>query len=359
MKKPFASALAATALLASVTPDADAGGIGRRVLLAPECATDLSRLHPQYPALRPGRFYLMVREHGDPGTPEWLGQVANPVTWDVGSYSGLRPPAPVGDWQRGYYDSGGAIGTSAVQWHCSDVGFLMNTYAFTRTVPVVGGGPHIAYEHKFLPRPRVWTGDEAGLRIRLELRLPWVYTVGADHAGGRGVAQTSLFLYAEHRRSGRIFAHVIGLFDSRPFGVGNGFEFIAHDTEFDYASSPLLAQTRSGAAPRYLRIADGSAGYVTGAGWPELRRFEIEIDRAHVQALLDDMRDQAGTPADRAEDFGIHGVGVLVEAAIGYADGYDVSLGGSFRDLTLETVGRESIFDDGLEPGRYELLPAD
>ena len=322
---------------------------GERRLIGPECAHDLSRVRSQFPDMEPSKFYLIVRHHGDPGSAEWLGQIANPVSWPVSTYTGFSPPAPLTRWQRGYYDHGPPIGSSAVQWHCDNVGFLLNTYQFTHTKDVVGGGPNIVYEQiQPRPQPQPWTRPGSGLVIEFDLQLPWVYAVQLDPATGRGTGQVSLFYYAESAESGRIFAHVINLFDSRPYGMGNGGEFLGHDTFYDFASSPLDSVTAGGGTPRYLRLGAGSARFQAQSGWTQRRHFRAEIGWEHLQRVLDDLRARGNSETNPA-NFRLRSVGVLIEAFPGNNNDHNVSFAGSFAGFKVSSIDPLLVFQDGLE----------
>lgn len=320
-----------------------------RPLIDPQCASDLSRLRSQFPDMDPGYFYLIVRHQGDPQSAEWLGQVTNPVTWDVGVYSGFRPSAPISNWQRGYYDLGPPAGSSAVQWQCDHVGFLLNTYQFTHTVPLVGGGPNIVYELKLpTPQPDMWTKLGSGLVIETDVKLPWVYAVQLDPATGRGTGQVSLFYYAESAVTGRIFAHVIGLFDSRPYGTGNGNEALGHDTFYDFASSPLNNTTFSGAATRYVRVGADSARFQNESGWTDTRHFRVEIGYEEAQRILADLQASFGSETNPS-NFRLRSIGLLVEAFPGSNNDHNVSLGGSLSGFTVKTMDPELVFFSGME----------
>jgi hypothetical protein len=318
-----------------------------RTLVAPECITDIERVQAQYPERQPNRYYLFVRELGDYQSEEWYNQVATPVTWDVSVYSGFRPPDPISAWQRGLYDLGPPIGSSAVQLHCTDVGFILNTYSFQHTVEPRGGGPHYAYEHVLGGMPRVWQFDDSALHFSLDLRIPWVYTADADPARGLGVGQVTLFYYAIDETDGRLLAHIIGLFDTRPLGVGNGREFIGNDTYVDFASSPLADADADGQPLHYLSRDAGSASYRNehAFGHDAPLHFAATIGRAQMQKMLADLG-SSSTP-DRLR---LLSVGVLVEAAIGYDNDYNVSWAGSFSRLTVSTTGLGDIFRGNFEP---------
>lgn len=320
-----------------------------RDLVLPECAADLSNLRSQFPDEEPGRYYLIVRHHGDPDTDEWRGQVANPVDWDVAYYTGFRPPAPISAWQRGFYNAGPPIGSSAVQWHCDRVGFVLNTYQFRHTVPLRGGGPNVVYQRWFGPTlPRPWQRDGDALALELDLVLPLVYAIEHDPASGRGTAQVSLFYYAEHVPSGRTFAHVLALFDSREPGQGNGDEFLSHDTFYDFASSPVADLTHSGRPPRYLRRGSGSAGFANQHGWTLPRRYRAEIGRAELARIVEDLTAR-GAPATQPEEYGLSGFGLLVEAFPGDDNDFNVSIGGSLSGLRVALLNPDLIQVDGFE----------
>jgi hypothetical protein len=321
-----------------------------RPLVPPECITDIGRVQAQYPTREPNRYYLFVRELGDYQSEEWQNQVATPVTWDVSVYSGFRPPEPLADWQRGRYNDGPPSGTSAVQLHCTDVGFILNTYSFQHTVEPRGGGPHYAYEHVLGGMPRIWQFEGSALHFSLDLRIPWVYTADADPSRGLGVGQVTLFYYAIDESDGRLFAHIIALFDTRPLGVGNGREFIGNDTYVDFASTPLADVDADGKPLRYLSRDPGSASYrnVHAFGHDAPLHFAATISRAQIQQMLGDLGSSSS-----AQRLRLLSVGVLVEAAIGYNNDYNVSWAGSFSNLTVSTTALGDIFR-----GNFEAHPS-
>jgi hypothetical protein len=344
-------------LLLTILAGSAWAGEHAEVLAAPECILDMERVQPQFPPLTPGQTYLMVRHHGDPDTPEWLGQVANPVTWDVSFYSGFRPAAPLANWQRGYYDAGPPIGSSAVQLRCTQFGFMLNTYAFSHTQPITGGGPNIAYERRLDPTPPAWPNPDSRMRIEVDFRLPWLYDVDADFALSRGVAQVSFFYYLQHLPTGRIVAHVIGLFENRPLGMGNGIEFVGNDTFFDFVSSPLLPTQANGQPVRFVRPGANSALMQTEEPFSDLRRFAAEVDHDAMLAIIAalDLRGPNGQPA-RPEEFGLRNVGVLIEAFVGTNNDFNISYAGSFDNFTVTRFGPAPVvgsafFSSGFEAG--------
>jgi hypothetical protein len=337
--------LAALSLAAATVAEA-----APRPLVPPECITDIGRVQAQYPTREPNRYYLFVRELGDYQSVDWYNQVSTAVDWDVSFYSGYRPPEPIADWQRGRLNYGPPYGTSAVQLHCTDVGFILNTYSFQHTIEPRGGGPHYAYEHVLGGMPRIWQFEGSALHFSLDLRIPWVYTADADPSRGLGVGQVTLFYYAIDETDGRLLAHIIALFDTRPLGVGNGREFIGNDTYVDFASTPLADVDADGQPLRYLSRDAGSASYRTehAFGHHTPLHFAATIGRAQMQRMLDDLG-SSSTP-DRLR---LLSVGVLVEAAVGYNNDYNVSWAGSFSNLTVSTTGLGDIFR-----GNFEAHPS-
>jgi hypothetical protein len=339
----------AWSLIAIAASPNTAAGTPWRTLVEPECILDLGRVQPQHPKREPNQFYLMVRHQGEPGGAEWLGQVANPVSWDVGLYSGWRPPLPYATWQRGYYDLGPPSGTSAVQLHCRQVGFMLNTYSYTRTSPIDGGGPNIAFEHAFAARPRVWSGADSVLRFELDLKLPWLYDPEADHAAGLGVAQVSLFYYAQQRRTGRVFAHVIALFDSRPNGVGNGREFVGHDTNLFFASSPLADLDADTHPVRFVQPGPGSGTFRNRETWSDATYFSAQISRGAIERALEALSSSDPGFAVAPDELALLSVGMLIEVFPGFGDQHNLSVAGSMADFRISTGPTESIFVDDFD----------
>src|SRR5260221_7746 len=110
----------------------------RRVRLWRRAGPGVKTTSAETPPVPPNVTTVRVQLLGDPGSPELLGEVANPVTWDVGPLTGLHVPASA---RRGYRDAAPPVAASAFQLQCDAGGLLINSWKFPHEVPVVGGGP--------------------------------------------------------------------------------------------------------------------------------------------------------------------------------------------------------------------------
>ncbi|PTL75580.1 hypothetical protein [Vitiosangium sp. GDMCC 1.1324] len=86
----------------------------------------------------------------------WQGNIAStPVSYNVGTFTGLSVPTPFSSWQRGQQPES-ASGTPAAQVYCYDAGMILNTWSSPRT-HVEGGGYNDMYGYAWSsanrPRP--------------------------------------------------------------------------------------------------------------------------------------------------------------------------------------------------------------
>jgi hypothetical protein len=118
----------------------------------------------------PDSWSMLVRWQGDPtlGDTSWI---SNPVTYNIGMYTGLTTPTPTTSWQRGYAPEY-IGGTPGVQLHCSDVGMLINTWTASHEgAPVLGGGPNDMYGYAWSPasQPPAFSTLRNGAQVPAEL----------------------------------------------------------------------------------------------------------------------------------------------------------------------------------------------
>jgi hypothetical protein len=240
------------------------------------------------------------------------------VTWDVGAVTGLRPPAPASQWQRGFLDLGMPWGTNAFQLHCTSAGFMINTWSFPHEVPVIGGGPHAILERNFDPPIPLWTRPGAELTLQVEAQVPWTFVY-----------------YLRHATRGTFHAHVIGLWDSRAALAGRLAEFVADDTFTSFASTPLVDRLPDGSAPRYATRSPYSQPLALGPGWSGWRFLRAHVSRAQAAAMLADAArldpriDPDPGPWELASAL------VFLEVVTGAGDEGNLSVGASVRDFMV------------------------
>ena len=92
----------------------------------------------------------------------------------------------------------------------------------------------------------------------------------------------SLFAYLRERQSGKLFAILLAIFDSRAAAVDSYTPFIAHDTATPFASTSL------GGDPRYASRSPYSSPY-TGVAWTGLRFFRGHISQAQFRTIVADI----------------------------------------------------------------------
>ncbi|HEX3096693.1 MAG TPA: hypothetical protein VHQ02_03185 [Usitatibacter sp.] len=302
-------------------------------LSAPDCA-GASNIIAEDADAPPNVTYIRVQHIGDPGTAELAGEVANPVTWDVGEVSGLHPRTPALS-QRGYRDVGLPEGTSAFQLECGAAGFLINSWQFSHASPLFGEGPSASIARDLSPAPRAYPGPGWTLRIGGDVSVPWSLAQVAPVDAG--TAQVSFFYYVQDATSGVVFAHLAGLFDNRPGGVGgSGVESVGSDGVTAFVSSPLLATDAAGSPVQYLRPGVGSATMQLGATWPDRRAFRAEVPYASFRAMLQRLK-SGPLPqiSDRPEDYRVLFFGVLGEVFPETGDAHNISLAASVTSLAL------------------------
>jgi hypothetical protein len=152
-----------------------------------------------------------------------------------------------------------------------------------------------------------------------------------------GTAQVSFFYYARDLTTNTEFIHVIGLFESRPFGVGSsGVEGQSSDGNNAFISSPLRTVDASGVPVRYVTVGTDTEPMRTVTPWDQPLLFRARVTYANFQAML--ARLKAGPlPAlsARPEDYRITLFGVLGEVIPGTGTDYEVAIGAHVRDLRL------------------------
>lgn len=323
--------LAAAAALAATPVQAisDYARAEYRAIAGPECITDPGRIVSQNTRMPPNINVLRVRHMGDPDTLARLWQVAWPVSWDVGEVTGLRPPAPASLWQRGFLDLGLPSGTNAFQVHCTGAGFMINTWSFPHTVPVIGGGPHATLERVFEPTVPLWQRPDAELTIQVEAQVPWFHSVGD------GVAQLTFVYYLRHRDRGTFHAHVIGLWDSRPAAALRFDEYLANDTFTSFASTPLVDRLTDGATPRFASRSPYSAPMRTGQAWRGGRFFRVHVSRAQAAAMLAQLAIEDPTIDTDPTAWELASAMVFLEVVVGTDPARNLSVGASVRDFMV------------------------
>lgn len=311
-----------------------------RVLSAPDCVDARNIIAELAPAPW-NATYVRVQHVGDPGTAELDGEVANVVTWDVGTLSGFSVPATAfANAQRGFRDRPPPDPASAFQLWCNGAGFVLNSRQFNHAQPVELAGPSVSVARDFDPPLAVFRNATSALTIAGTIAVPWVEAEAAPVIDG--TAQVSLVYYALDTRSGTLFAHVIALFDNRPPGVnGAGTEAVSADAYTAFVVSPLMETTAEGTPTRFVTRSPTSAAEQFVTGWREPRYFRAHVTYDQFRAMLAEVRHRAPQLSPDPADYRITLVGLLGEIFPGTTRDHEVGLAASITDLMLA----ESYYD--------------
>jgi hypothetical protein len=323
-------------LLTLLALGACSGGGGSSSASAPGCA-DAANIIAEEASAPVNATYLRVQHIGDRGTPELLGEIANTITWDVGALTGLHVPPSA---QRGYRDAGPPVAASAFQLRCDSAGFLINTATFSHTLPLVGEGPSASVSRDLVPAVAAFRDAGSLLTFEARVTLPWIVNESTPIADG--TAQVSFFYYLVDTVSGTAIAHIIGLYDNRPAGVGgSGVESLGFDGNVAFGTSPLLEVDASGAPVRFAGLPPQAPAMRFVQPWSEPALFRAEVSHARFRDMLAALR-QAGSTSLSPDplDYRITSYGILGEVVPGTGPGHNVALGASVTDLALRQSQR-------------------
>jgi hypothetical protein len=279
---------------------------------------------------------LRVQHMGDPGTPEWLGEIANTITWDVGALTGLHvPPAA----QRGHRNEGPPVAASAFQLQCDSAGFLINTRTFSHSVPLVGEGPSASVGRDLIPPVAAFRDADSLLTLEARVSVPSI--VNEATPVEEGVASVGFFYYVQDSVSGTYIAHVIGIFDNRPAGVnGSGVESLGNDSVVAFAGSPLAGTSANGAPVRFVALPAGAPAMRFVQPFSDPALFRAEISYARFRDMLAALRLSGSQISADPLNYRVTLYGVIGEVIVGTGPGHNVTLGASVTDLALRQSQR-------------------
>jgi hypothetical protein len=279
---------------------------------------------------------LRVQHIGDPGTPEWLGEIANVITWDVGALTGLHV-APSA--QRGYRDEGPPVASSAFQLQCDSAGFHINTRTFSHTVPLVGEGPSASVGRDLVPPVAAFRDADSLLTLEARVNVPSI--VNEATPVGEGAASVGFFYYVQDSVSGTYIAHVIGIFDNRQPGVnGSGVEGLGNDSVVAFAGSPLLGNDATGTPVRFVAVPAGAPTMRFVQPFSDPALFRAEISYARFRDMLAALRLSGSQISPDPLNYRVTLYGVIGEVIPGTGPGHNVALGASVTDLALRHTQR-------------------
>lgn len=239
------------------------------------------------------RATFKVGYWGDPGTAEAIYAVTFPISWPVEQY--LNTPNYT--MKRGYDDQGLPVGSSAITLSCYEGASLLNTYQFTHTRPVQGGGPQAGLGKKASYAQRIFTATNSDLVIQGYFKHPAHHWNEEGSEGQIVMAYYVQPLYCPMVQGGicpaatldngiPAFAHVIGLYSSTN-NAGTYNEYFGNDTFTGFFSSPLADTQLNGAPTQYLSKSVYSYPMATRyETWSDFRFYRAHISRAQLQQMI-------------------------------------------------------------------------
>lgn len=304
-----------------------------RLLAAPDCPGP-ANIIAEAATENLNQTFIRVQHIGDLDTDELRNEVANEVTWDVGSMTGLHVPS---FYQRGYRDAPPPVAASAFQLDCESAGFLINSFQFQHSRPLFGEGPSASIGRTLDPPPVAYDDAQSTLSIQGWVTVPT--SVSPALTPELGVTAVSFFYYVQDTKTRINIAHVIGLFDNRAPGAGGaGNEFLSNDGITAFAGSPLAAVDGRGLAVRFVEAAPASEKMRFAQPWSEPAFFRAEIPFARFKAMLEALNASSlpgSSVSTDPRDYRVLFFGVLAEIFVGTTHEHDVTLGGNVRFLTL------------------------
>lgn len=267
----------------------------------------------------------MVSYLGDPDTYERHYAISLTQTWGLEHVVGVPGASHV----LGLYNEGLPVGSSGIAVSCHEAGFLINTYQFSHTTAVRGGGSggSVSINPPRLTTP--YSATDSTMRIEGLVKHPFHHWNEADAS-----TQIYLYYYLQPKYCGSApcplstqsngvptFAHVIALHESRTDGTYN--EVLAHDTFVSFFSSPLADLQANGQPVQYLRPAPGSAQMANRYDtWADYRYYAADISYTTMQGMIAKVKVEnpslfASTSAD-PRDWSVVNVGAIVENTPAY-----------------------------------------
>jgi Bacterial Ig-like domain len=172
-----------------------------------------------------------------------VGNVNQPISWGVGYYTGLHPPAPLSRYQYG--DDNGHTGSSACQLDGNWAGAMINKDDTPRATPLYGWGLNYNWSH---PYDRPWASkyDNPNLPDDPYFRLQTNWALGRN-AVSTSVQYSQICAYFRDSVSGRTLIWCPEAWDSRgPQGENIGYNAIPGGVD--------LVLTRFGHGTKYATL---------------------------------------------------------------------------------------------------------
>ncbi len=208
------------------------------------------------------------------------GDVAsNPVSWDVGDFTGLHVGNPKENYQRGY----NGYGWSALQLYNFSAGAMVNTYSIPTypSYPIANG--QIFYHWSDSDDIHPWRYPSSILTMHFNMIIPDAYRSTTDT---QVYANAALLL--KDTSTGKEMWYVVNMFDLR----GTFSEVVTYDSSQDTGLPMVLTYFGSGTRYAYRWINSSSA---TGNTFNEWKFFEFCINTQNLTSAVNDLNAQYGS----------------------------------------------------------------
>lgn len=216
-----------------------------------------------------------------------------------------------------------SIERSGVRSASGNTGMVINTRDLKRRglyKPVTGGGPHIWISKQFSRNPRPWANKNGELVLQMYAAVPAVQltdstgnTASAGFTADQApVTQLSFGVYLKDRRSKKVFAYIICVYESRGTFTESAKN---NDTFTNFTSTPLESTSR------YITKSPASAS-LQSHPFADRRFFKVHITGQNLLKAIKDTDD--GMSADLS-DYVVTMAGVLFELPNYVASGSNTS----------------------------------
>ena len=268
------------------------------------------------------RWIGQVRHMGIAYTPEWYGEVANPVTWQVGDITGFY--ASSAD-QRGYYDLGPPSMTNAFQAAGDTFGSLINTSSFQHPAPVPGGGQNTVLAYNYGSPPPIYNHASSVFVVQSSFRVP-----RADISDLAPHGELSLEFQLRDTVSGGVIDYVAKVFDTRAYGTGtsNSFEETSYDPTA-YNGSPLgIVYVPMLPGTTYGHVSPYSNTMVNTTPFADARFYRFEVSGPELEQAIATLNAWGGNFSTTPSNYRLLEVAMLHEVFVA-DDSHQVFMGTS------------------------------
>lgn len=204
--------------------------------------------------------------------PNAVAQVVS--NWQVGGFSGVTSPAPMGNYQRGI--TNGGYGSMAVQMTDLEMGGMLNTWSIPRGSPYNLANLQVNYNWTDADNILPWTHATSNLRLQFNLKIPYSYVEG----GAIGYVYSDFLLVDQ---TGKYFWLQVIIYDTRG---APSTEYIGWDT--GTSSGYVNSFYDYNNATRYCSK-DPWSHWSTGATWNTYETYSFTVNQTQLLKAINDL----------------------------------------------------------------------